>query len=378
MTQHLGTVKNSKNAHILTQDNDTLIDLVSGYGTTLLGHANKNIVTAMVELAQEPWLTPLLQDDRLLKAKTAFAKHLDSNYSNPIFFSTGMEACEFAMRAASQLTNRNEFIGFTKSNHGKSLFTTNLGWTSSVTLSTVHQVPFVDKLPEEIILHRISKLLRTEKIAGIFLEPIQGSNGGARASADFHHALKALCESFNTLLIADEILCGFYRAGSASTLKTDGVLPDITLFGKAIGNGFPVSACCMAPPFKVSEKMFPNSTFCNSSLACGIVAACLAEMSEINIHHLVSHIDSIFRSYISDFLALGITLTGAGALWFLHLPGDLSGNQLQKHLRQNKVLVTRTDSVIRLLPPATIPEDVLRYSLNRVLTSCSTMVANYA
>lgn len=85
MTQHLGTVKNSKNAHILTQDNDTLIDLVSGYGTTLLGHANNNIVTAMVELAQEPWLTPLLQDDRLLKAKTAFAKHLDSNYSNPIF-----------------------------------------------------------------------------------------------------------------------------------------------------------------------------------------------------------------------------------------------------------------------------------------------------
>jgi acetylornithine/succinyldiaminopimelate/putrescine aminotransferase len=118
-----------------------------------------------------------------------------------------MEAAEFAMRIAATHTGRREFAGFAQSMHGKSAMTAALSWRNApLQPNNVHILPFVAQAEEGEILDALSRLLRTQRIAALFVEPIQGTNAAREASIDFYQCAIVLCREDGTLCVFDETL----------------------------------------------------------------------------------------------------------------------------------------------------------------------------
>ena len=228
------------------------------------------------------WITSTFRTPVYREAKDRVEALFPPGYRVACFYSTGMEAAEFAMRVARVATGRSGIIGFERAMHGKSLGTASLGWPNPlVALSDHHRLPYLAQLGEEEILAGVERLLATRRIAAVFNEPLAGSGGGYLATPAFARGLADLCQQYGTLLVIDEIFTGLYRTGDVFLHRSLGIEPDILLTGKTMGNGFPVSAVVVRESYPIEGAMLPNSTYSDNALAASAVVATLQEMSRL-------------------------------------------------------------------------------------------------
>lgn len=113
-------VVSARNATLHNADGTIHTDLFGANGTLLLGHSNPAVIRTLAAQNEKVWITGRLDTDtRLLATELVEGMIPDSHYVSG-FYSTGMEAAEFALRAARVLTARKDVIGFSKAMHGKS------------------------------------------------------------------------------------------------------------------------------------------------------------------------------------------------------------------------------------------------------------------
>ena len=129
-----------------------------------------------------------------------------------------------------------------------------------------------------------------------------------------------LCNVYGALLVFDEILTGFYRTGSAFYFSRLGFTPHLVLVGKAMGNGFPVSAVVANREHSVTPKMLPGSTYAGNPLAAAAVVATLDEIERIEPLQKVSAIDDAIAAIAPRLARLGLKPRGRGAFWIVELP----------------------------------------------------------
>jgi len=186
-------------------------------------------------------------------------------------YSTGMEVTEFALRIAATHTGRNDFAAFARSMHGKSAMTAALGWSNApVRPGNVHVLPFVENAGESAILEQLAAVLGAGRIAALLVEPIQGSNAAHEASLGFYDRAMALCREHGALCIFDETLTGLHRTGTMFYGDRLRERPDMLLFAKCLGNGFPVSGIAVRESIDVRPGALPGSTFSGNPMAlCG-------------------------------------------------------------------------------------------------------------
>jgi acetylornithine/succinyldiaminopimelate/putrescine aminotransferase len=116
----------------------------------------------------------------------------------------------------------------------------------------------------------------TDRTAAVIVEPIQGVAGACDMPKEFLEALRQRCSETGTILIFDEVQCGFGRCGYPFAANMYGVTPDIITTAKALGGGFPVSAVLMADHVAASLKMDGlGTTFGGGPMACAVVEAVL-------------------------------------------------------------------------------------------------------
>jgi len=124
----------------------------------------------------------------------------------------------------------------------------------------------------------------TGNVAAFILEPIQGWGGTIIPPDDFFPKLADLCKKKNILLVTDEVLTGSGRTGKWLCADHWNVRPDITVLGKGIGNGFPMSALLVKENHAwVMDKIAPSTTFGGNPMACAAGLATLEVMEEENI-----------------------------------------------------------------------------------------------
>src|SRR5260370_27223426 len=102
--------------------------------------------------------------------------------------------------------------------------------------------------PQQCIDYCIQELERMfvgevapDQVAAIIVEPVQGEGGFMVAPPGFLSALKAVCEKYNILFVADEIQSGFFRTGRMFAVEHDGVEPDLMIIAQSMGAGMPIS-----------------------------------------------------------------------------------------------------------------------------------------
>jgi len=356
--------------HIIKAENDILfdehgrqvVDLFSANGTTWLGHCNPQVTTAVAEQLQRVWITGGLPAGFLAEAKSLVETLFPDSHSVAGFYSTGMEAAEFAIRVARSATGRTGVVGFERSMHGRSMATAYLGWDNRDELNVpcLHRLPFVHDHAEEEVLRRLEETLKGGSVSAVFVEPIQATGGGYTASPRFFEAAIRLCREHEALTVFDEILTGFYRTGSPFLFSELAEVPDIVLIGKAMGNGFPVSGVVVRRDIAITTAMLPGSTFAGNPLAAAAVAATLKQMRLLDLPAMVSAIERIIIETLSDLQGHGITLRGKGAMWIMELPESMDVQTIIANLYNTGVFVSFAGRFIRILPAATIrPENLL-------------------
>ncbi|HEY5406924.1 MAG TPA: aspartate aminotransferase family protein, partial [Ginsengibacter sp.] len=223
-------------------DGKEYIDLIGGISVCNVGHGNKKVIGAINKQIND-YLHVMVNGELVLTPQTNYAKLLTDNLPaslNSVFFTTsGTEATEGAMKLAKRYTGRTQIAAFNNSYHGSTQ------GSLSIMGSEYWRNAFRPLLPD--VLHLTfnspeSLEQITELTACVVAETIQAEAGVIVPGKQWMQALQKKCNDTGTLLILDEIQCGFGRNGSLWAFEQFDIIPDVLLLGKALGGGMPLGA----------------------------------------------------------------------------------------------------------------------------------------
>lgn len=358
-------VASAANALITNADGSTHIDLFAANGTLLLGHGNETVRRKLSEQNDKVWITGRLDTDTRLTAYQMVEQLIPERLRVAGFYSTGMEAAELALRASRVVTGRKDFLGFAKCMHGKSMATAFLAWENpfGYDLPGVQRVAFPTPDNADEVLTRIGEILRKRRTAAVFLEAIQGSGGGASVAPEFCRSLRELCTETQTLLVADEILTGFYRTGTLFFHDRFPLNPDVVLAGKCMGNGFPVSAVLMRRDYEITPQMLPYSTYSENALAMAAIVGTLTEIERLPVERLAADVEAQLRAHLQQLSPTHIALTVFGAMCIVDARDARLAQLIADRCYERGVLISQAGPMLRLLPPLTIERGALERGL---------------
>lgn len=223
-------------------DGKEYIDLIAGISVCNIGHRHPKVVEAIKKQADE-YLHIMVYGELVENPQVQYAKMLTDNLpkslSSVFFTASGSEATEGAMKLAKRYTGRTQIISFKNSYHGSTQ------GALSIMGSEYWKQAFRPLLPDILQLNynNIESLqLITERTACVFAETIQAEAGVIIPVNGWLKALRNRCTETGSLLVLDEIQCGFGRNGSLWAFEQFDVIPDILLLGKAMGGGMPLGA----------------------------------------------------------------------------------------------------------------------------------------
>jgi len=341
------------------------LDLCMGYGSVSFGHNHPAIVRRIKEQLDCSYSPGFLDVPVRNGAIQALNSLLPNTHHTQAIFSTGMECVEASLRLAAHITNRTKFVAFQGSMHGKSLLTATLaGKDCAFSESTLTSLPYIDKQSEDDILRTVENILHHEEHAALLLEPIQMSSNGRVPDIGFLDALYQICHRYNTLLIFDEILSGFYRTGSAFFFQSLAVMPDIVLTGKALGSGLPAAALISDKTIDRSALNYRiESTYTNHPLTCAAVSASIEISKEADLRSSVGAIERIIVGTLDE-----NKLFGKGAMWCYKIDAHHDTLTFFKRLVNANIIVSFFEGYIRLLPSYFIDLSVLESACKTIHT----------
>ena len=218
------------------------IDLIGGISVCNVGHRHPKVIEA-IKKQLDHYLHIMVYGELVQSPQVLYAKMLTANLPaslDSVFFTaSGSEATEGAMKLAKRYVNRTQIISFKNSYHGSTQ------GALSVMGSEYWQQAFRPLLPDVLQMNynSFSDLENiSERTACVIAETIQAEAGVLVPQNDWLKALRKKCNDTRTLLVLDEIQCGFGRNGTLWAFEQFDVVPDILLLGKALGGGMPLGA----------------------------------------------------------------------------------------------------------------------------------------
>jgi acetylornithine/N-succinyldiaminopimelate aminotransferase len=218
------------------------LDLIGGISVANVGHRHPEVVKAIREQT-DSYLHIMVYGEFIESPEVKFAKfltdHLPQQLDSVYFTNSGTEAVEGAMKLAKRATGRTQIIAFENSYHGSTQ------GALSIMGSEYWRNAFRPLLPDILHLnYNTAAALQsiTENTACVIAETIQAEAGIIAPSPDWMQALRKKCDKTGTLLVLDEIQSGFGRTGRLWGFENFDIVPDIVLFGKALGGGMPLGA----------------------------------------------------------------------------------------------------------------------------------------
>jgi acetylornithine/N-succinyldiaminopimelate aminotransferase len=278
------------------------LDLIAGISVCNVGHRHPKVVEAITRqldcYMHMMVYGELVESPQVLYAKL-LADHLPSNLNSVYFTNSGTEATEGAMKLAKRVTGRTEIISFNNSYHGSTQGALSVMgdeyWRNAFRplLPGIHHANYNSFDVLELI---------TTSTACIIAETIQAEAGVNAPLKEWIVALRKKCTETGTLLILDEIQCGFGRNGSLWAFEQFGIVPDILLLGKALGGGMPLGAFIadkqLMDAFTDKPVLGHITTFGGHPVCCAAGMAAMHVLIEEKLTDDVYTKEQLFRSLL--------------------------------------------------------------------------------
>ena len=236
--------------YLIDADGNRLIDYYCGMGATVLGHTPAPVIAAVKQQVERGILFAG-QTEIEFEAARIICERIPSA-QRIRFGSSGSEVAQAAMRLARAATGRHIILKFEGHYHG---WFDNILWSTAPAQNAAGPedapVPVAGSVGQEPVaglevigwndLARLEARLAKGDIAAVLMEPAMCNQGAIAPGAGYLEGALAACRRHGSLLIFDEVITGF-RLGRSGAQARFGVTPDLSLFAKAIANGFPVAA----------------------------------------------------------------------------------------------------------------------------------------
>ena len=290
----------AKNAELWDADGKRYIDFAIGIAVCNTGHCHPKIMAAAK--AQCDLFTHTAFQVSAYEIYVSLAERLNElapiEDAKSLFFSTGAEAVENAIKVARIATGRQGVIAFKGAFHGRTALTSALtGKIVPYKAGGGIPVPGVFHAPFPVPHHGISvedslagletlfKVdIEAKDVAAIIIEPVQGEGGFYAAPPEFMRALRAICDEHGIVFICDEIQSGFGRTGKMFAVEHSGVEPDLMTVAKAMAGGFPISG--LVGKTSIIDKPGPGGmggTYGGNPVACAAAHAAISVIQEENL-----------------------------------------------------------------------------------------------
>jgi acetylornithine/N-succinyldiaminopimelate aminotransferase len=276
------TLKKAEGCKLWDENGEEYLDLYGGHAVISIGHTHPHYVKRIKDqLDQIAFYSNSIQ----IPIQKQLAEKLGALSGLPEYqlflANSGAEANENAIKLASFATNKSGFISFSGSFHGRTSGAVALTDNPKIVApcnarEDFHILPWGD-------LEAVEEVLKSDTIAGIIIEGIQGVGGIQVPSPEFLQGLSYLSKKYEAKLILDEVQSGFGRTGKFFAYQwAPGVMPDLITMAKGMGNGFPIGGLLISPEFKASYGLL-GTTFGGNHLACAAALAVLEVLEQENL-----------------------------------------------------------------------------------------------
>jgi len=379
--------ESARGVRVLDAQGRSYLDLTAAFGVTTLGHGNKQILMAIRAQSQKLWhgmgdVHPSRVKIELLEL---LAKMTPGKLQKTILSSSGAEAVESALKTARLFTGKPGVLAFDGAYHGLTYGALAATHRPDFSASFRDQLaPFVVHAPypdslhgpdDEDCLRAVQEILKRSrgKIGAMLVEPIQARGGVRIPKPFFLKRLREIATQQNILLIVDEIYTGFGRAGYLFAIERSGIVPDLLCLGKALANGYPISACIGTPRVmdawpKSDGEALHTSTFLGNPLGCAMAVASIHETQKLQLDARAKETGDWWLAYLKENLGahphIG-EIRGCGLMIGIELVKSrhtlephprLAGRIITAALKKGLILLSGGNyrNVLTLTPPLTI------------------------
>ncbi len=386
----------AENAEIWDVEGKRWIDFCAGIAVVNTGHCHPRVIAAAH--AQLDKFTHTCFQVVAYESYVELAEKLNrlapgSTPKKTFFMNTGAEAVENAIKVARAYTGRSGIIAFNGAFHGRTMYT--MALTGKVDPYKIGFGPFPGEIyhaPYPNALHGVTvddaiaglesifkNDIEARRVAAIFAEPVQGEGGYLPAPPEFFQRLRALCDKYGILLVADEIQTGAARCGKMFAIEHAGIEPDIITMAKGLGGGLPISA--VIGKAEIMDAAAPGglgSTYAGNPVA---VAGALAVLDVIEEEQLCARAEQIgqhmrqrLQTLASRFDCIA-EIRGLGAMTAVEFckngdhskPAPEIANALKAEAARRGLLLLNCGTygnVLRIMVPLTISYAVLDEGLD--------------
>lgn len=354
-----------KGCHVWDDKGQEYLDLYGGHAVISIGHCHPHYVEM---LTQQLNTLGFYSNSVVNTLQEQLAERLGkvSGYPDYQLFliNSGAEANENALKLASFHTGRTRILAAGKAFHGRTSLAVEATDNPKI-VAPVNANGHVTFLPLND-LDAFTSELKKGDVAAVIVECIQGVGGIRMATKEFMQGLRKVCDEVGTLLICDEIQCGYGRSGKFFAHQHLGAKPDIITCAKGIGNGFPMGAVLISPNIPASYGML-GTTFGGNHLAC---TAALAVLDVIENEHLVENAAKVGSYLLEELNKLKATnphivdVRGEGLM--IGIEYDEPIKDFRNKLVHEKHMFTGAAStnILRLLPPLSLSIEEAKLALS--------------
>lgn len=388
----------TEGCHVWDADGRAYLDLYAGYAVANVGYCHPRVTEAIREQAGVMTHCPSAAPSEM--RAELYERLLDiapPPLDRVLLAITGAMANETAVQLARAATGRSNVITFSGTYPGRTVGAVRYAGKHAYRepfgiAADAYFVPFPDPYrspwardgdPGATVLRLLENALTdpasgVEPPACVLLEPIQGNGGVVIPPVGFLRGLRELCDRTGTLLVFDEIQCGFGRSGRMWAAEHEDVAPDLMTVGKGIGGGLPLAAVLGRSELMTTwEPDAVSSTFLANALTAAAGCAAIDVLREEELVERSERLGATARERLQGGLA-GSPAVGDVRGRGLFLGLDLGAEepdpdlavQAQRELRDRGVLVGRGGrygNVLILAPPLVIEEEVLAGALDAIV-----------
>jgi acetylornithine/succinyldiaminopimelate/putrescine aminotransferase len=371
-------VSRTKDEFVFDHLGKRYIDFNAGWCVGNLGWRRKEIQSKIDPAKIPDYITPGYHYQGWADLAELLASIAPGELQKSVRATGGTEAVEAAMQIAMLYTGRMKFLSVEGSYHGNSIGTLSIG-TSENRDQFKNLLPNCIKITPPLndsAAEKVEARLKNRDIAALIMEPIICNLGVMIPEHAFMKSISALCSRYGTLLVMDEVACGFGRTGKLFACEHFEIQPDVLCLAKAITGGYVPMGACMTTA-KIATKVLKNgfqfySTYGWHPLA---VEAAIANVrywkkNKEKILRNVTTLSQCFTDRLSQMkFKKGATLRILGLAIGIEVSDANYADRIQKKCLKKGVLFTTQEKTLTLFPSLTMKKQVAEAGLE-ILESC--------